>query len=439
MEITIEAPGGLAERLNEQLPRYLANRADVTLSPTWVFDLHSRIGPVIAAADDAYASEQLAEPAGLPPETDKLLQVTVRWTPAGFKLSAREFDRYLKRWSTTKRRECRQLSSLPEQLFALATQTLSPLARIETITGDAEHVRLTPRGAKLPNGPNTPAWASPGDVFTPILRRTTRSGELAENGIQIIPWTYLEAQPGDNDSLKFRIRSGSRRPFSARRQARVEQIAIAVKADPAETTLQFVSRRDNKKPLIGYEVLAQGEKGTPPVRVAMSDASGNARVPTTDSRIQMLLVKHGGQLLARLPVVPGAEPLIRVPLPDDDARLAAEARLAAVREDLVDVVARRNILIARARHKIEQRDLQGAQELVRQLDDLPAKPQFDQTLTKSAQLLRSEDPIMQRRIDQLFKATQTLLTQFLDLKPINDLHDELREAQQSATAKSGKT
>ena len=75
----------------------------------------------------------------------------------------------------------------------------------------------------------------------------------------------------------------------------------------------------------------------------------------------MLLIKHGGQLLAKLPVVPGAERRINVPLPDDEARLVAEARLAAVREDLIDVVARRNILMARTRQKIEKKDFAAAQ------------------------------------------------------------------------------
>jgi hypothetical protein len=102
-------------------------------------------------------------------------------------------------------------------------------------------------------------------------------------------------------------------------------------------------------------------------------------------------------------------------------------------------VARRNILIARTRQKIEKNDFNGAQELLRSLDDLPGKPQFTLTLSTAARLLRSDDAMMQRKIDQLFAATQTLMTQFLDLKPISELHNEFREAQQKAPLKSGKT
>src|ERR1041385_4612158 len=102
-----------------------------------------------------------------------------------------------------------------------------------------------------------------------------------------------------------------------------------------------------------------------------------------------------------VPVRAGAQNRIDIPLPDDDARLAAEASLAAVREDLVDVVARRNILMSRARQKIEKKDFAAAQELLRALDDLPGRPQFNLTLTNAARSLRSNDPQMQKRIDKL--------------------------------------
>jgi hypothetical protein len=110
-------------------------------------------------------------------------------------------------------------------------------------------------------------------------------------------------------------------------------------------------------------------------------------------------------------------------------RLAAEARLAALREELVDVVVRRNILMARARQKIKDSDFPAAQTLLRAIDDLPGRSQFNLTLNTAARLLRSDDPQIQRRIDQLFQATQTVLTQYLDARPISELNEEFRAAQ----------
>ena len=156
--------------------------------------------------------------------------------------------------------------------------------------------------------------------------------------------------------------------------------------------LRLQSRTNAEKPLVGYEVYSQkpGEEAT--TRIGASDSAGKVTVRPGPSAVQTLFIKHGGQLLAKLPVVPGAEREIAVPLPDDDMRLAAEARLAAMREDLVDVVARRNILMARARQKIEQKDFDAAQELIRAVDELPGRSQFNLTLTTAARAAAQRRP-----------------------------------------------
>ena len=272
-----------------------------------------------------------------------------------------------------------------------------------------------------------------------MLRRTSRAGQLVEHGVAQVPWTYIEAVEDKDKSLAFRVQSGSRHPFAGRRQGRVEQIAIAVRSDSDPTTLYLHSRKSDKKPLVGYEVLTLDTGTNRQNRIGISDAAGEVQILPGKSPIEMLLIKHGGQLLAKLPVVPGAEREIKVPLPDDEARLTAESRLAGVREDLIDVVARRNILIARTRQKIEKKDFAGAEQLLRALDDLPGKSQFTSTLDTSERLIRSDDPQIQRRIKQLFDATRTLAAQFLDSKPIGEIHDSLREAQQKAQPKTGST
>ena len=437
--LALDLPGGLADQLSAELPAYLQRRAAAALTPAWALDVQLAAGAERAAVFSTLAAASDAKPAALAADKDKFLLLAVRWTPIGFDLSAREYDAYIQRWGAPLRRECQQESALLEQLFALAWQAIAPLAQFEVDASDPQLVTLKPRGAALPHGADAPPWSQPGDVFAPILRRTSRSGQLVENGIVPVPWTFIEATEGKDKSLIFRINSGSRRPFAARRQGRVEQLAIGVRADAEPTTLYLHSRKSDKKPLIGYEVLAENAGQESPSRVGTSDAAGEVRISPGKSRIEVLLIKHGGHLLAKLPVAPGAERRLNVPLPDDDARLTAESRLAAVREDLIDVVARRNILISRTRQKIEKKDFAAAQELLRSLDDLPGNPQFTLTLTTAARLLRSDDPQIQRRIDQLFKATQTLTAQFLDLKPINRLHDELREAQQKAPPKTGKT
>jgi hypothetical protein len=437
--IVIDAPGGLAERWSTEIPTYLQHRADAALAPAWEFDVELATGAERAAVVDDLTPQSDSKPSYLPNDRDKLLLLSVKATPVGFDLAAREYDAYLQHWGPALRRVCRQPSNVAEQLFALTQQVFTPLARFEVDPADPQTVTLQPRGSALATGPDAPPWVKPGDVFVPYLRRTGRNGELAENGVTTVPWTYIEATEGADKLIKFHVTSGSRRPFGARRQARVEQLALAVRPAESPTILTLHARKNEKKPLIGYEVLAQTDPKAPPVSTGFSDAAGQVRIPPGKTPVEMLQIKHGGQLLARLPVAPGAEREVRVPLPDDDARLAAEARLAAVREDLIDVVARRNILISRARQKIDKKDFAGAETLLRSLDDLPGRSQFELTLSSSARAIQSDDPQIQRRIEQMFQATKSLSAQFLDVKPISQLHDALREAQQQTETKSGKT
>jgi hypothetical protein len=279
--------------------------------------------------------------------------------------------------------------------------------------------------------------AKPGDIYVPVLRRTMRNGELEKkDGLKTVPWTYIEAIEVKDNTIVGRLQSASRSPIIIRRQGRIEPVAIAVHTDPETSTLTLRSRTAREKPLVGYEVFAQkpGDEALAPI--GATNIAGQVAIPAGKTPLQFLLIKHGGQLFAKIPVLAGEKQRIDIPLPDDDARLAAEASLAAVREDLVDVVARRNILISRARQKIEKKDYTTAEELLRSLNDLPSRQQFKFTLDTAKRSLRSDDPQMQRRIDRLFDATDSLLTQFLDMGPINKVNDELREAQSKGGKKT---
>jgi hypothetical protein len=429
IDIAIDAGGGLAEQLANDLPPYLQRRIEASLFPAWICDVHIATGMERANILTAIAASDPAPP-DVPKKKDKLFIAALTTGPDGVHLTAREFDRYLQRWSPPLRRSSRQESYVSEQLFSLICQTFSPLAQLELDPKDPRRVVLKPRGASLPRAAGGMPLAKPGNVYVPILRRTMRNGELEKkDGLKTVPWTYIEATEVKDNTIVGRLQSASRNPIIVRRQGRIEPVAIALHTDPEALTLRLRSRTAAEKPLVGYEVFAQkpGDEALAPVGV--TNTAGQITIPPGKSPLQFLLVKHGGQLFAKIPILSGEKQRIDIPLPDDDARLAAEASVAAVREDLVDVVARRNILISRARQKIEKKDYATAEELLRSLNDLPGRQQFKFTLDTAKRSLRSDDPQMQRRIDRLFDATDSLLTQFLDMGPINKVNDELREAQ----------
>ena len=427
--LAIDAPGGLSAQLHELLPEYLGQRIHTSIGPVWSFDTELATGGsrhrILTGI--ATASEEPSE--SFSAAGDKLLLLSVRATPLGYELTGREYDRYLERWGLPVRRTCRQLGALPEQLFALVWQVVAPLVRLELDPQDEHRIVLLPRGAGLPRKSPDVEFARPGDIFLPALRRITREGEVVPDGIEFVPWTYIETAPPSEDGvLAGQIHSGTRRPFGVRRRGRIEQVAIALRSDPANTAVRLHSRTDPNKPLVDYDVFTKNTSESTTAPLGSSDTSGRIIVPPGKSRVQLLYVKHGGALLARFPIVPGAQPQVDVPLPDDDIRLQAEARLAALREELVDVVARRNILMSRVKQDIEDRDFDDAQTLLVALDQLPGRSQFNQQLSREARLHRSDDPQIQQRIDRLIATTQVVLSQYLDTRQVSDLHDELRAA-----------
>jgi hypothetical protein len=433
--IALDLPGDVEERVAIELPAYLRRRAEATMGQIWSVDIEFAIAAARQQILSRLSTSQ--EPlADLPlAGTDKVVLISILWQAGEYTLAAREFDTYVQRWSSPVIRRTQQAESLLEQTFAILSQCVSPLAQVEPDADDENRVILKPRGAALARPISGELWTSPGEVFVPIVLRTTRGGEAIEGAIQDIPWTYLEVTELKGTGAHARIHSGMRRPFAVRRQGRVEQLAIALRGDPSDITLRLHSRTTGDKPLVGYEVFAEkpGKKNSGIDRIGLTDRNGKVIVPPGNSRVRVLFLKNGGQVLARLPVVPGARPQLDVPLPDDDARLAAETRLAALREELVDVVARRNILMARARQKIEKKDFAGAQELVSKINELPGRSQFNLEMQAAARRFRSDDPQIQRRIDRLFEGTQNALAQFLDTRPINELTNELRAAQQTGT------
>lgn len=431
--VGMDLPSGAAEQVCAELGVYLERRVIAAIGPLWSFDAELASGLMRRRILTDMESFNASPPADFPmEELDKLVLIGVSGSAEGYRVVAREYDSLVQRWSSSIRRDTRQANMLPELVFATLCRVVSPVVQFEVLADDEKHVTLRPRGDALLRSADGESWAKQGELFVPVFRRTTRSGKVVDDGIQAVPWTYLEVVEGDTPTTKALVHSGTRRPFGIRRQGRVEQLAIALRADPGKTVLKLHSRTNQKKPLVGYEIYTQKDPQSTDslAPLGTTDRLGEIRLSPSDDRLRMILVKNGGRLLARFPVVPGAEPVLDAPLPDDDGRLAAEAVLSALREELIDVVARRNILMARARQKIKEKDYEGAQTLLSQINELPGRSQFNLEITTAARRHRSDDPQIQRRIDHLFEGTQAALTQYLDARPINELTNELREAKQ---------
>lgn len=432
--LAIDAPGDMGEQLAANAPSYVSERANTAIGSLWRMATEIASGPLrsrMLRGLDGLPANKLADAV----DVDKQLFVTLHSTPAGIELAAREYDRYVDRWGPTIRRSTRQLDAVGEQLFSLIVQAVSPLAHVESDPHDPGRVVLEPRGADLPTSGVDFSAVRPGEVLQPFLRRTTRDRGLVAGGVSPVPWTYLdvvESEPGASAPVA-KVRNVTQKLLAVRR-GRIEQVAIGLRHDPANTVVELRSRVEKDKPLVGYDIIARNMDENAGRSLGASDESGNISVTPGKSPVQLLLVRSGNLTLAAMPVAPGAVERIEVWLPDDDMRLRAAARLAAIREDIVDLVARRTILMARVRQQMKDKNFDAAEELMDSLSELPGPTSYNVALDRAAQTLRSNDVQVQRRIDRLFTETRSALGKYLDPQPIGALHEELKQAVEAENA-----
>ena len=412
-----------------ELTQRLADRIDTLIGATWTVE--------VVEAERAWRSSMLH---GLPllgledlgetnwREYDKLLFVVATVEDGTWRLAARELDVRTQRWGLVRSSEMSQ----PERLRAAATElvltTFSPLAMVEDVERDEVKLRL--RAGNLPPRDESLRWVTEGDLFQPFIRYADRDGSLRR--VVGLDWTFLRVEAVDGAELQTRTYSGLRSPLSARRRGRMEQLAVAVRAPAGETKLSLRSRIDPERPLAGYDVYAYGPQNKQTDLLGRTDRAGTIDIGPGSDLLRMVVVRSGNEYLARLPIVPGLQPALSAVLPDDTERLAAEGFITGLQESLVDLVVRREVLLALMRHYLSENRLEEASRLNDELNGLRTRQQFAIDLDREQQRTVSSDPSTQRKIDKLFADTKQLLNTFMRAGPVEEVQAELRAAMAQA-------
>ena len=422
--------------LEASLLREIAERISVSLSPLWKTELE--LASTGAERRQCFDPQEIGweELADARAGQDKVFWLGVKSLPDGYELTCREFDVYLRRWGPLRRKVVRQESYLGEASFSLLKSAFSPLALISAVEDDATRVQLAFKGSRLPNPSGESLVGHAGDAFLPLLRRTDRAGKLVEQGIQPVPWTYLTLADENDAGRLADVHSGMRRAFGGVKRGTVEQIAIAIGPSASDSRVRFHSRTDPRQGLAGYEVFRATPTGET-LRVGVTDRDGLIVVPMADERVSMLLLRSDGQLLAKTPIVNGQREIQQMPIADSVTRLQAQAEAQVVREELIDLVARRAIMMGRVKSMLKQGRVDDAKELMAELNEMPSPSVFDRRIENAVRRVQtSDDPSVQKRIDSLFASTREMLSKFLGTREISLLQNQVDSAAGSAPATS---
>jgi len=417
------------------LAEHLANRSETVLGAVWHVETagaETKLRNLLLDETNDLTAEEIV--AALPTAdliADKLYLASLTYRNQAYQLTVRELDCRARQLGPPLVRSASGIESLPLAIWDAVVDSFTPLARIEHV--EASHVTARLRAAGLAPGPESPALVAAGSALRPVVRRNDRGGQPAKGGIQSPPWTVLNVNSREDALLDCTLQSGYRNPIPARGGVRVDRLALAIRPRYEATRLLLRSRTNPAKPLVGYEIhtRAPGEEEETQ-QLGLTDANGAFELPSAGGGQQMLYVRNGRQILARLPIVPGQDETITASIIDDDNRLAAEGYIAALGSRALDLVARREILAARIRGRLKGGKLAEAQTLLDEFRKLQTRADLSRDLDQFRQRVATPDSLTQQRIDKLFADAQKL---FL-LKPLSDdLLSELTRELASAQAR----
>ncbi len=213
--------------------------------------------------------------------------------------------------------------------------------------------------------------------------------------------------------------------MTAKLRGRVETLALRVVPPGGSTVLVLRSRTEPKGPLGGYEVWSHPPGSKVPVLLGLTNRQGRLVVPPDAVMLRVLLVKSGDDLLAKLPVVPGLEPQVTAELANHERRLEAEGFLAGLQEELVDLVARRKILMALIHMRMEAGLFNEAAEKMEELNKLDKALKFTMRISQQQDRLVCPDKSIQKKIDTMLTDTRQLIEKHLGNDEIEALDREL--------------
>lgn len=350
------------------------------------------------------------------------------------------------------------------KIVQLCWKLFRPEILIEQVDQNSLHARI--RGGDLRSADPAFALFRPGDCLSAWLLYYDRDKSLKKR--QELPWTYVRLDTIDGAMATGTVVSGLRLPLSGKMRGRIDKVAVAARPVYPETRLQLGVQNQPTRLLAGYrlefrtklperrsveeqktdentEGKTEDDQAKPQeeeVVSVLTDRLGNASlVPDAEHPLIWVYVYSGSLMLARVPTVPGAEPEMRLEVPDDSTRLQVEGDLQLLQGDLINLVAERNTLIASIRASIKKGDWSRADLMRKQIDGLPTRDSFINRLAgirvpAMSAAKAKKDRHGEVRIDRLCNDVSELIARYLDPEKLKLVTEELdallKDAQKDA-------
>jgi hypothetical protein len=213
---------------------------------------------------------------------------------------------------------------------------------------------------------------------------------------------------------------------------------MAIRARPLlpETEVRLTPRKEPLNPMAGFRVDVMDRIPTAEDSVAdrvrlLSDRHGMVSLSADpDKPLRYLFVFSGQSVLAQVPFIPGLVSEIELNTPNDAARLNVEGALSLIEGELIDILARRGVLMTRARKAAEADNWTEVDDYLKQFNALPDLVQVEQRIAAIetpavATAKQFKDRVGEGRIKRLCREVRETAAKHLDPETAKDFRDEM--------------
>lgn len=396
-----------------------------------------------------------------PPESwkkfDKVFRYSITPKAAGISIAGFEYDVKTETETEMLIRTVSTSRFLAHELTLMTATLFRPLAAVDVSKTGKVSLRQKASRIACPN----PEWLALQKQDLLTVSRLYRDREGIVKKRYDIPWTFLRITEQKENVANCEVISAFRSPLAGI-QRRVETIAIKAVPLLQETDLTLKKRKPKgKEETFGTAQIKLAHNYVPgePVEFHTQQVTtrlGQTSLKRDENPIQYLFVYSGETVLAKVPCVPGLHQSQTLVVPDDSVQLKVDGELSRIKDDLIDLVARRTVLFARAKILAKQGrfDLTDVQPetassataknltvngIVKQIENLPTKASFDRRILAVRvpavdASLKAKDRVGANRITQQCSDVEKLVERYLTddkLKKFKEEIDELKKVSEN--------
>ena len=248
--------------------------------------------------------------------------------------------------------------------------------------------------------------------------------------------SYLSMKEKRNDQkVEMAFYAGRPGGLQGRKNQRTFRMALKVRPLGDDSMVRLHAKGSPNFPLIGYEIYRKERTSKSMTFVGRTDWDGRIKIDPIDDTLQLLYVKNGGAVLARLPIVPGLTEWEVADIIGDDMRLQAESYIRGVENSIVDLVAVRELFKARIHLRLKKggkEEFEKAEELLEALRNQPSNERLANDMGKKQdQFVKAigRNANQRAKVDEMFKRTRDLLSKHVTPQLIKELELDMVNAE----------